>query len=284
MSRSRDLANLANNATGLETLTVSDITDLTATATELNHVDGVGSPIQTQINAKAPIASPTFTGTTTVADFVPATPLSHRNIIINGAMQVAQRGSSTASITSSTFGCVDRFQLISANAGTVTMSQESDGPSGFSKSIKVLVTGANGDANNTSNSTGQLRIRQNIEAQNLQHLAYGTSDAKALTFSFYAKTNLAGTYTIRCYAEDGPRDMSTSFTVSSADASAENWKRYSVSIPADTSGTINNDNEVGFDVSIHLAMGSNYTSGSLQSAWGSLVSANSAFSINTSRT
>jgi uncharacterized protein YaiE (UPF0345 family) len=49
MSRSRDLANLAGDATGLETLTVSDITDLTATATELNYVDGVTSAVQTQL-------------------------------------------------------------------------------------------------------------------------------------------------------------------------------------------------------------------------------------------
>ncbi len=62
MSRSRDLANLANNATGLETLTVSDITDLTATATELNYSDGVGSALQTQINSKIG-ASDTFNGT-----------------------------------------------------------------------------------------------------------------------------------------------------------------------------------------------------------------------------
>ncbi len=70
MSRSRDLANLGGDATGLETLTVSDITDLTATATELNYTDGVGSALQTQINAKSPIASPTFTGTTNVSSGV----------------------------------------------------------------------------------------------------------------------------------------------------------------------------------------------------------------------
>tara|TARA_R100000808_G_C2141335_1_gene149122 strand:+ start:1188 stop:1871 length:684 start_codon:yes stop_codon:yes gene_type:complete len=62
MSRSRDLANLANNATGLETLTVSDITDLTATATELNYVDGVGSALQAQIDGKL-ASSGTFNGT-----------------------------------------------------------------------------------------------------------------------------------------------------------------------------------------------------------------------------
>lgn len=63
MSRSRDLANLGGDATGLETLTVSDITDLTASVTELNYSDGVSSAIQTQLGTKAPIASPTFTGT-----------------------------------------------------------------------------------------------------------------------------------------------------------------------------------------------------------------------------
>jgi len=61
MSRSRDLANLAGDATGLETLTVSDITDLTASATELNYVDGVGSAIQAQINTKIGGSNPTLT-------------------------------------------------------------------------------------------------------------------------------------------------------------------------------------------------------------------------------
>jgi len=66
MSRSRDLANLAGDATGLETLTVSDITDLTATAAELNYTDGVGSALQTQINAKASLSGATFTGDITM--------------------------------------------------------------------------------------------------------------------------------------------------------------------------------------------------------------------------
>lgn len=59
MSRARDLANFADNTAGLETLTVSDITDLTATATELNHSSGVGSALQTQIDAK--LASSSYT-------------------------------------------------------------------------------------------------------------------------------------------------------------------------------------------------------------------------------
>ena len=66
MSRSRDLANLGGDATGLETLTVSDITDLTASVTELNYSDGVSSAIQTQIDAKASLSGATFTGDITM--------------------------------------------------------------------------------------------------------------------------------------------------------------------------------------------------------------------------
>lgn len=63
------------------TVNLSDVVDVTASAsevnildgatlstTELNYVDGVTSAIQTQLNAKAPLAGPTFTGTTTAAD------------------------------------------------------------------------------------------------------------------------------------------------------------------------------------------------------------------------
>ena len=67
MSRSRDLANLAGDATGLETLTVSDITDLTASATELNYVSGADSAIQTQINGKVSASGATFTGDITMS-------------------------------------------------------------------------------------------------------------------------------------------------------------------------------------------------------------------------
>lgn len=50
------------NATTLQIGGVS----ITSTAAELNYTDGVTSAIQTQLNAKAPLASPTFTGTVNV--------------------------------------------------------------------------------------------------------------------------------------------------------------------------------------------------------------------------
>ena len=52
-------------APDLSTLTING-TDITATAAELNYMDGVTSNVQTQLDAKAPLASPTFTGTATI--------------------------------------------------------------------------------------------------------------------------------------------------------------------------------------------------------------------------
>ena len=64
---------LNNNWTSLDTLlggtTAAEFSILdgaTATTAEVNYLSGVTSAIQTQIDAKAPIASPTFTGTATI--------------------------------------------------------------------------------------------------------------------------------------------------------------------------------------------------------------------------
>jgi hypothetical protein len=73
--RANDVPNLTDgnifigNASGTydkRAIVTADISDLTATATELNYTDGVTSSIQTQLDTKAPLASPTFTGTVTI--------------------------------------------------------------------------------------------------------------------------------------------------------------------------------------------------------------------------
>jgi hypothetical protein len=64
----------------------------------------------------------------------------YRNLVINGDMQIAQRGTSTASITSGGYFTVDRWKFDVGGQGTWTMSVENDAPtgSGFRKSAKVL--------------------------------------------------------------------------------------------------------------------------------------------------
>ena len=115
---------------------------------------------------------------------------SYRNLIINGGMSVAQRGTSTASITSQGYYSADRWQFNVSSTGTWTMSTENDAPtgSGLRKSTKLLVTTSTG-------SPSFCQFKQPIEGQNLQSIAKGTASAKQLTLSFWVKESTsAGSY------------------------------------------------------------------------------------------
>ena len=117
-----------------------------------------------------------------------------RNIIINGDMSIAQRGTSTASITSNGYYTVDRFDIDLNTLGTWTQSQSTDVPTGqgFAKSLKFDCT-----TSNASPAAGdKLFLEQAIEGQNLQYLKKGTSSAESLTLSFWVKTNKTGIYTL----------------------------------------------------------------------------------------
>ena len=184
--------------------------------------------------------------------------LGNRNLIINGAMEVAQRGTSTTGQTTAGF-TVDRFQNGISSAGTWTISQSTDVPDGFPNSIKYDCT----TANTSLGSTAQLYLVQKVEAQNLQHLAYGSSAAQPLTFSFYFKTNKTGVYTAELFQADASRSIGFEVNVTQT-----GWQRYEFVIPGDTAGTINNDNGIGLWCFVWLAAGSSFTSGTFNnSAW-----------------
>ena len=181
--------------------------------------------------------------------------LGVRNLIINGAMQVSQRATSKASITTQAYHTVDRFNLNINALGTWTMSQESSGPDGFANSLKLLCTTA--DASPASADVALIIYR--VEGQDLQQLAYGTSAAKQSTLSFYVKSNKTGNATVNLKQPDASdRIYSAQYTISSANT----WERKTIVVPADTSGTINDDNGKGLQIEWPLNTGSDYTGGS----------------------
>ena len=195
------------------------------------------------------------------------TALSNRNLIINGAMQVAQRGTSTTGVTSTTTYGADRFALQLNSIGTYTLSQSSTAPDGFSNSFKIDCTTAD-----ASPAAGDYSIlTHKVEAQNLQHLGYGTSSAKAITLSFYLRSNKTGSIGLVIRQIDNSNKMfSKEVTINAADT----WERKTVSIPADTSGVINDDNGTGLDISWWLNAGSTYSGGSEMTTWGTETNAN----------
>ena len=191
-----------------------------------------------------------------------------RNFIINGAMNVSQRGTSFANVSNDTY-TLDRFNRRVSNDGAVTITQDSSAPSGFANSLKVDVTTAD-----TSIGSSQFEaIEHVIEAQNLQTLAFGTSDAKNFTVSFYVKSNKTGTYALNVIQVDNSSKQATlNYTINSANT----WERKSLTFTGDTSGVINDDNGNGLKILIWLAVGSDFTSGSATATFQSYSNAQAA--------
>jgi hypothetical protein len=196
-------------------------------------------------------------------------PLSNRNLIINGAMQVAQRGTSNTGITSSGYYTADRWRMEVNSAGTWTMNVESSAPTNteFRKSANVICT----TADSSLAASDLLFFRQRIEGQNVQGIKKGTSAAESLTVSFWVKSSNTGTYICDFADIDNTRQISKSYTINTA----HTWEKKTITVPPDTTGQFDNDNGNSLNLIFWLAAGTDFTSGTLNSsAWASIVSAN----------
>jgi hypothetical protein len=197
-----------------------------------------------------------------------------RNIIINGDMSIAQRGTTATGLGNGDLGyhTVDRFLFVEEGSPTFefTMSQDTDVPTGqgFAKSLKMDCTTAQGSLA----SGDQLRIEQRFEGQNLQYLKKGTSSAESLTLSFWVKSNKTGTYIIELFDTNNTRQISQSYTINTADT----WEKKTLTFAGDTTGAFNNNNALSLVLSIWLGVGSTYSSGTLSTTWTSNTNANRA--------
>ena len=173
--------------------------------------------------------------------------LSNRNMIINGEMKVAQRGTSFSTSTSTIY-TLDRFQSATGSSFNfdLTLTQSTDSPTGFSNSLKITP-----DSTQTPSSGQNGAIRYNIEAQDLQSLGYGSSDAKKMTLSFYVKSNKTGTYTFQLIGYDGQGSCVVAYTIDASNT----WERKTITIDPDTSNAFANDNSLGILMAWHLAGG-----------------------------
>jgi hypothetical protein len=195
-----------------------------------------------------------------------AGPLSNRNLIINGAMQVAQRGTQVTGETSGGYLTCDRFRPTITTLGTWTVDQSTDAPNGFSNSLKLTCTTA--DASPAAGD--QALIRYLPEGQDLQGLAFGTADAKSFVVSFWVKSNKTGTATLSIIQIDDSNVLvSPTYTINSADT----WEHKIIVIPGNTNAGIDNDNSLGLYIDWHLNSGSTYSSGTNRTTWSTYANA-----------
>ena len=205
----------------------------------------------------------TVSDNTVALDRKTATPL-----IINGDMRIAQRGTSFSSASTSYH--IDRQRIAGSSFGAFTITQDTDVPTGqgFTKSAKYDCTTAD-----TSLSASAIMLHQyRFEGQNLQMLKKGTSNAEYLTVAFWVKSNKTGTYIAELFDDDNTRQISQAYTISGANT----WEKKVLSFAGDTTGALDNDNARSMSLNLYLAVGTDYSSGTLNTSWASSTSANRA--------
>jgi len=206
-----------------------------------------------------------------------------RNIVINGAMQVAQRATSATGIgaNNGVYPTLDRMKIVTLNsAGRLTMTQTADGPSGFANCLKFDCTTAD-----TSVAAGEIFVLQTgFEGQDLQQIKKGTSDAEKVTVSFYVKGNANATYGVELEDGDNNRYNSQAFSVTT------DWTRVTKTFAADTTGAFGDDNALSLSLNFWIHGGTTYSGGThAENTWHTtanqrMVNSATSFFDSTNRT
>ena len=202
--------------------------------------------------------------------------LGRRNIIINGAMQVAQRSTSFSGLgaTHAGYTTLDRYAAYAgadATAGRYTMSQSTvTDLEGFSNALKIDCTTAD-----TSVAAGEaLLIQHPVEGFNVQQLKATSTTTRAFTLSFYAKSNAS-----RAIATEINLTNGTNNSASKLHTIGTSWARYTFTVPAASSTQIDNDNSSELQVNFWLHAGSTYSSGTMSASLAPITNANRAAGI-----
>ena len=203
--------------------------------------------------------------------------LSSRNLVVNGACQVAQRG---ASGTSNGYNCVDRFgRDVNLGTGTFTDSQQSLGPSeapydkGFRKFFRT-----SSSSSSTPAGTSYLQVRYKIESQDIASSGWNYTDPTSyITLSFWVRASVTQTYGFSMQSHDGTDYVynKTFFLV------ANTWTKVEQSIPGNTGLQFDVDNGVGLIIKWFPHLGSHYNSAT-DNTWDSVANANYGAFLGTS--
>ena len=189
-----------------------------------------------------------------------------RNMIINGAMTINQRNASTSLTGNGTIRCLDRFFYTQDQVDelAVTLSKSTESPDGFTNSLRVQVT----TKETTLASDEAVYVAYRIEGGDVQHLEYGTSNAKTTTLTFYVRSSETGTYCLLAYLPDATRSYVKEYTIDTADT----WQKVTMTFEGDTDSgaTITNDSTEGYSFYWTLAAGDGFK-GTPHTGWGAYV-------------
>lgn len=194
------------------------------------------------------------------------TQLGRRNLIINGAMQVAQRGTGPETVTTSAgFRSVDRWKTdIDGSSGhDWSHEQSTDAPAGFRNSSKVTIV-TNGSQ--PSGTSDRHQFYYQAEASDIGSFCWGTSDAKPITLSFWVRSSVTGTFGVKLdrNTTSDTQYYNTSYVINSADT----WEHKTITVQGVTTlDPVTTATSNGLLLEFGIGYASGYEGSSVQNTW-----------------
>ena len=191
----------------------------------------------------------------------------NKNIIINGAMQVAQRGTSS---TANGYGSVDRIYVGNSGVDEAPTHAQVDVASGttpYTLGLRKALKITNGNQTSGAGAADYIYFNaQAIEAQNLANSGWNfKSSSSNITLSFYVKSSVAQNFYFQFDVRDGTR---YSYAMETGSLTADTWTKVTKTIPGNSNLTIDNDNGIGAYITFGLFWGTNYTGSVSLDTWG----------------
>jgi len=195
-----------------------------------------------------------------------------RNLIINGAMQVAQRG--TSSTTSGDY-TADRFLVQWSGADEAPTHAQVDvaaGTTPYTSGLRKALKVTNGNQTSGAGAADYMFIKYTVEAQDTATSGWNFKSASSfITLSFWVKSSVAQNFYGYIEMPDSPEQV---YPFETGSLSADTWTKITKSIPGNSNIVVNNDNGEGFKVFINQFWGTDFTdSGRNLNTWGGFSSA-----------
>jgi hypothetical protein len=198
------------------------------------------------------------TGITQAGEFDSDSTMGFKNRIINGAMVIDQRNAGASVTPTNGAYTLDRWAAFTNGAGVYTVQQSSTAPSGFSNSILATVT----TIDSSVTGTDYYMLQHKVEGFNSADFAWGSASAATVTLSFWVRSSITGTYSVKLGNSASDRFYVATYTINSANT----WEQKTITLSGDTSGTWVTNSGTGIEIRFGLAIGSSFTTSTI-AAW-----------------
>ena len=183
-----------------------------------------------------------------------------KNLVVNGAFQIAQRGLSS---TSSGIKTVDRFRTDYTGvdeAPTQAQVELSASDTPYSSGFRFAYKITNGNQTSGAGSGDFIGIDTNLEAQDIANSGWNyTSTSSFVTLSFWVKSSVAQNFYGYLFTSDGTPQI---YPFETGSLSANTWTKVTKTIPGNSNLQFDNNSNAGLQIQLWAFIGTTYTDSS----------------------